>query len=905
MGTAGNGAIGELKRVSCVAKDNCWAIGKTRYTFLEEYEEGKKSEPLLEHWNGSEWQASAGPETRRGHQPHARRHLLLGSERLPRSRLLQQRNSSPGRVLERHELDRGPSAASSGSPSGSLTGVSCGSAGDCWAYGKTQPSFLEEYEQGKKPELFYGHWNGSQWQTSAVPKPEGATSLTLEGISCSAANACLAVGFYGSGAHPLAEYWNGTKWTAGQPSLPAGSAAGYLYGVSCGSAGDCWAYGKTQPSFLEEYEQGKNLFRISRAGTATRGRYVSTPIVPEGSSVSVNGVSCSAEAACTAVGSYANPQAETRPLAFTWDGSSWRFQPVPTPTEATSSSLLGVSCTGSTQCGLLGYSKIKTGRWQVLAETEEPADASHQITVEAVDLQGNISQQTIEVNVHDSPPVAPECATEAESVAPKGVVSSSQAISAIQESLPAAVAPSQATTQVETELPIDPTYSQPSPNLAAVGSLAEGETSVTPEGGVTLDQAACITPAALTSAATNATVVNGDAAVFANTGPETDTVIRPTAMGATMIQSLRGPNAPDSFAWNVTVAPGEELVKLPSGVVAIVNANSPPAEEETGIPSPPEKSPQALADAQVQLENGEYELMRAASETPKEVIAVLARPWVVLAQGGTGPVLIEVVPDTETPNEFEVIISVPPQVEGEPEFVVDPVATASSVNGYCQLHQSPCGQLDLTRAANYARYWGNEEHNGGWNWGHYPDFGANNCTNFMSQVFRAGRMKFMRAFDHTDGSWWYRNLMKNGQLYWNEHDETQSWVAANLLPRHLWQFGLAHIDPVNQPWGWTVGDMIAYDWFPEAGKGNFDHLNFVVGRFDPANGPYEPVIANSSSPGHRYGAKRWVRVKEAIEEAEGNEWTRVPLAVKHTDANYNEKVHAPENLYGPNGVFQG
>ncbi|MFL5901452.1 MAG: hypothetical protein ACJ75S_09680 [Solirubrobacterales bacterium] len=148
--------------------------------------------------------------------------------------------------------------------------------------------------------------------------------------------------------------------------------------------------------------------------------------------------------------------------------------------------------------------------------------------------------------------------------------------------------------------------------------------------------------------------------------------------------------------------------------------------------------------------------------------------------------------------------------------------------------------------------------------------------------------------------------MENGQLWWNEHKQTDTWTLADLLPRHLWQYGLAHIDPVNQPWGWTVGDILAYDWFGEAGKGNFDHLNFVVGGINPANGPNEPLIANSSSQGHRYGSKPWRIVLGVIQEAEGDDgWTRVPLAVKHTKADRNEKKHAPQNLYGPNGIFQG
>ncbi|HVI77620.1 MAG TPA: hypothetical protein VM715_05555, partial [Candidatus Acidoferrum sp.] len=145
----------------------------------------------------------------------------------------------------------------------------------------------------------------------------------------------------------------------------------------------------------------------------------------------------------------------------------------------------------------------------------------------------------------------------------------------------------------------------------------------------------------------------------ANTAPETDTVIRPTAMGATVIQSLRGPEAPDSFSWNVKVAPGDEIVKLPSGALAIVNPNAEESEGTVQAPPKPETTPQELPDVEAQIEESEYQLISASHETSYEVVAIIAQPWVVLAQGGIVPALIEVAPDTETPNEFEVVVSVP------------------------------------------------------------------------------------------------------------------------------------------------------------------------------------------------------------------------------------------------------
>ncbi len=904
VASSAEGSVGELKRVSCVTAKDCWAVGRTKYTAAEQAE-GKTAAPLLERWDGVEWKAVAIPKP-----AGATNVFLEGVSCNSTSACLvigyYSNGSNNYPLAERWDGTKWTAsspALPSGATMGYLYGVSCSSASNCWAYGKTQVS-IAELQEGKVATPYLVRWNGSTWQAEAAPKPAGAANVFLEGVSCNSASACLAVGSYSNGSnnYPLAERWDGTKWTASSPALPSGATMGYLYGVSCSSASNCWAYGKTQVSAAEQAE-GKVATSYLVRWNGSTWQAQAAPKTPSGSETTLAGIACPSESACTAVGRYSDGYSETLPLAYTWNGSEWRFQPVPTPTEATTASLEGVSCTNANECAMIGYSRIGSGKWAVLAETEVPGQGPHQITVEAVDVQGNSESETIEVDVTGGEPGALECSTKQGSEPAQGVLTPTQAIDVLEGALPSAVAPSEPAIEATTEEEIDPSYSSPSPNLAAMDSLAESETSVTPEGGFTLAETACFTPATLTTAATNATVTNGDVAVFANTAPETDTAIRPTAMGATIVHSLRGPDAPDSFSWNVTVPPSQELIELPSGAVAIVDTGSEVSGGTAQIPPEPEKSPQDLADAEAQLEKGDYQLITASDETSFEVLAVIAQPWVVLAQGGVVPALIEVVPDTETPNEFEVIIRPQETEEEEAELIVE-ATTSTARNGHCLPGKSPCGQFDANRAAEYAKYWGNEEHKGGHNWT-YPDYGSNNCTNFISQTIRKGGMKWIQAFKDVDGAWWYQCDMKNCGLYWNAHDHSDTWSVADMLPRHLWQYGLARIDPVNQPYGWTKGNILAYDWFGQDGIGNFDHIQFVVGTIDPAGSPREPLIANQSSPGHRYGSKRWSRVKEAIEEAEGHDWTRVPLATKHTHANWKEKQHAPQNLYGPSGVFQG
>jgi sugar lactone lactonase YvrE len=70
---------------------------------------------------------------------------------------------------------------------------------------------------------------------------------------------------------------------------------------------------------------------------------------------------------------------------------------------------------------------------------------------------------------------------------------------------------------------------------------------------------------------TNPTIVNGDAALFANTEPATDTIVRPEALGASAVLELRSAEAPKTFAWEVHAGADQQLRQLASGAVAVVD----------------------------------------------------------------------------------------------------------------------------------------------------------------------------------------------------------------------------------------------------------------------------------------------------------------------------------------------
>src|SRR5207302_643268 len=111
------------------------------------------------------------------------------------------------------------------------------SAADCWAIGF--------YFNGTAPnnsQTLTEHWDGMSW--SIVPSPNGGTQHNeLDGVTCTSASNCWAVGSYGSGQNgTLIEHWNGTAWSiVSSPNI--GTAQNYLGSVTCTSASDCWAVG--------------------------------------------------------------------------------------------------------------------------------------------------------------------------------------------------------------------------------------------------------------------------------------------------------------------------------------------------------------------------------------------------------------------------------------------------------------------------------------------------------------------------------------------------------------------------------------------------------------------------------------------------------------------------------------
>jgi hypothetical protein len=208
-----------------------------------------------------------------------------------------------------------------GATAGSLRAVSCVSASDCMAVGEYEHADVVVEGEPTLSAAVAESWNGSSWTLHATPAIAKAWHATLEGVSCTSADACFAVGSTrtGVGNRPslLAEGWNGSEWateTTKTPTPHGGFAGNYFTSVSCASSTTCTATG-------EHYEYAEGVgFRWATIGEHWNGSEWTELATPGIASSEPNpralaDVSCISTAACTAVGEYSEEDGGTDTLA--------------------------------------------------------------------------------------------------------------------------------------------------------------------------------------------------------------------------------------------------------------------------------------------------------------------------------------------------------------------------------------------------------------------------------------------------------------------------------------------------------------------------------------------------------------------------------------------------------------
>lgn len=218
-----------------------------------------------------------------------------------------------------------------GQPTSEFRGVSCTAPDACVAVGSYISADADNLVAAKP---VVARWNGLAWVIQRIPDaPSGA----LAAVSCTTKNACTAVGW--SGGKGLVMRWNGLAWTIQANPQPVGSSTVQLLGVSCTSRSSCVAVGDSRSSGGEQ----ALALHWNGAGWAIQP----SPAAPQSS---LRGLSCTSADSCTAVG-----WSGDNTYAARWDGTSWSAQAAPNQAGQRYNRMFAVSCASATSCVAAGH----------------------------------------------------------------------------------------------------------------------------------------------------------------------------------------------------------------------------------------------------------------------------------------------------------------------------------------------------------------------------------------------------------------------------------------------------------------------------------------------------------------------------------------------------------------------
>ena len=201
---------GGLDGVTCASNTSCTAVG---------FQYGNSDQlTLAEIWNGTSWHVEATPTPSNaaptgtflnsdsctapancvavGAFGYVRRN---GSENT--SRLAEQQSGTAWSAL----LTAAPAHATRSG----LYGISCVDADNCLAVG----GYAHVVNGIQTDSTLAEAWNGTSWSIESTPDRTQHASLVA--VSCTSADACIAVGSTGDSTstyRTLAEFWNGTSW---------------------------------------------------------------------------------------------------------------------------------------------------------------------------------------------------------------------------------------------------------------------------------------------------------------------------------------------------------------------------------------------------------------------------------------------------------------------------------------------------------------------------------------------------------------------------------------------------------------------------------------------------------------------------------------------------------------------
>jgi len=215
-----------------------------------------------------------------------------------------------------------------------------------------------------------------------------APQAGLDGISCTSAGKCTAVGTYedssGDGqamtATEATRTWRQVPETSGTwrhatevtaPSNAAANPDASLGGISCTSAGNCVAVG----SYLDSYGNGQAMAATETSGTWRQAAEITAPSnAGTDPNAVLKGISCTSAGNCTAVGTYedsfGNGQAsEAIETSGTWGQAAEITAPLNAGTNP-EALLYSISCTSAGNCVAVGSYLDSSSHVQAMEATE-------------------------------------------------------------------------------------------------------------------------------------------------------------------------------------------------------------------------------------------------------------------------------------------------------------------------------------------------------------------------------------------------------------------------------------------------------------------------------------------------------------------------------------------------------
>lgn len=226
---------GSLSGAAAIAANDIWAVG--------ENDSSNMQQPLVEHWNGKAWSIISSPNSGSSGSTLASISSVSSNDIWAVGTTTSSSSTSGYQPLIEHWNGTQWSISSSPALSGRLFSVAAVGPNDVWAVGDSiTTNFVGSLTE---------HWNGTQWSIVSSPNP-GLASNILNAVVKVSANSVWAAGNYTNSTGPSADYapliehWNGTQWSV--VTSPLQGTSDFINGMTATSSKNITVVGEYRNS---------------------------------------------------------------------------------------------------------------------------------------------------------------------------------------------------------------------------------------------------------------------------------------------------------------------------------------------------------------------------------------------------------------------------------------------------------------------------------------------------------------------------------------------------------------------------------------------------------------------------------------------------------------------------------